>query len=122
MARTEITVTEVPREGVEAAQVAQVASTADGHFIAVNDGRVELEIQNTSGSVQTVEIPPNPAPGGTFDGLAIEPLVLTIPAGETWKFAQFRTYTFQQDSSGMMHLDPSVVTDLKFRAYRYPNP
>lgn len=121
MARSVIPVTDILREGIEAGAVAQVTADAtNDHYIAVNDGRVFLEVASTDAGVQTVEIEPNPSPGGTFDGLTIANLVLTVPAGETWLFGPFKTYTFQQDADGMMHINPSVSTTLKFRAYALP--
>lgn len=121
MARSEIPVTEIVRAGTEAGAVAQITADAtNDHFITANDGRVFLEVASTDGGAQTVDIVANPTPGGTFDGLTIDPLTLSIPAGETWFFGPFRPYTFQQDSSGMMHINPSVSTTLKFRAYQLP--
>lgn len=123
MPRVEIPVTEIARSGVRVDNVAQVTGDAtNDHYIAENDGRVYLEIENENVGSQTVDIEANPSPGGTFDGLAIEPLTLTIPAGQTFLFGPFRPYTFQQDSDGMMHVNPSVSTDLKFRAFRLPSP
>ena len=124
MPRVVIPVTEITRDtGIEYGAVAQVTSDAtNDHYIAENDGRVFIEIENENASSRTVEIVANPAPGGTFDGLTISNLVLTIPGLETWFFGPFRPYTFQQDSSGMMYLNPSASTDLKFRAYLLPVP
>lgn len=123
MPRVEIPVTDIVRSGIEAGAVAAVASDAtENHFVDANDGRVFLEVENQNAGAQTVEVLPNPSVGGTYDGLTIEPLVLTIPAGETWLFGPFRALTFQQDATGTMHIDPSISTDLLFRAYRLPNP
>lgn len=123
MPRVVIPVTEILRAGIQAGAVAQVTADAtNDHYIAVNAGDVFLEIASTDGGVQTVDVVPNPAPGGTYDGLTITPLSLSIPAGQTWLFGPFRPYTFQQDTDGMMHLNPSVSTTLKFRAYKLPPP
>lgn len=113
--RVEIPVTEITRDGVQVP--AQVTSDAtNDHFIAENDGTVELEIENVGASDHTVTVKANPTLD--VDGLAVGDLVLTIPYGETWKFGPFRPNSFRQDASGMMHLDPSASTDLKFRAFK----
>jgi hypothetical protein len=121
MPRVEIPVTDLARSGVRVDNVTQtVADATNDMYIESNDGRVFIEIENENAGSQTVEVEPNPVPGGQFDGLSIENLVLTIPASQTLMFGPFREYTFAQDSAGMMHLNPSISTDIKFRAFRLP--
>lgn len=119
MPRVEIPVTEITRDGV--AQPAQTTADAtNDHYIAVNDGRVLVEIISTDAGAQTVEVVPNPSL--TADGLTVSNLSIAVGAGATVYAGPFRFTTFKQDSSGMMYLNPSVSTTLKFRAYNLPNP
>lgn len=119
MPRVEIPVTEITRAGVAPPAQTDADATND-HYIAENDGRVLIEIVSSDAGEQTVEVVPNPSL--TADGLTIDNLVITIPAGATRVCGPFRTTTFKQDASGMMHLNPSVSTTLKFRAYNLPVP
>lgn len=121
MPRVELTVTEVVREGVRVDNVAQQSSNAtDDHYIEENNGDVWIEIENENVASQTVAIEPNPTI--TADGLTVDPLLLTVPAGQTWLFGPFRQSTFKQDASGMIHANPSVSTDLKIRVFKMARP
>lgn len=117
MPRVEIPVTTIDRDGV--AQPSQVTADAtNDHYIAENDGRVLLEIISTDAGPQTVEIEPNPS--YTADGLSVGNLSIAVAAGATVYVGPFRFTTFKQDASGMLHINPSVSTTLKFRAYELP--
>lgn len=117
--RVEIPIVEVVREGVLAG-AATSSDAANGHFLAANDGDVELEVWNDSGTAQSVLVHSNPSL--MSDGLTVVDLVLTVPSGATAgdpaKYGPFRPNTFKQDVNGMMYLDPSVSTDLKIRAFK----
>lgn len=119
MPRVVIPVTEIIRAGVAPPAQTDADATND-HYIAENDGRVLIEIQNTAGSSGTVDIEPNPALSA--DGLTVAALTITIPATSTRVCGPFRQQTFKQDAVGMLHLNPSVSTTLKFRVYELPAP
>ena len=115
MARTNIPVTTAVRAGV--VRPAQVdADLANGNSFTGNDGTVVLEVTSSDAGVQTVSVVPNPA--YTADGLVVSSLVLTVPAGAVWLFGPFNRYTFAQDANGLVYLNPSVATTLKFRCYK----
>lgn len=119
MARVAIPITTTSRDGIRIDNVTQtVADATNDMYIETNDGLVAIEIENENAGSQTVEVVPNPSPGATYDGLPIGNLVLTIPAGQTMLFSGFKVQTFKQDSSGLLYLNPSVSTDLKFRAFQ----
>lgn len=112
-----------PADVVRAGTLAETWTTGDpvnGHFIAVNDGDVELEVVNDSGTAQTIEVTPNP--NITSDGLTVNDLVLDVPSGATAgapaHYGAFKPNTFRQDTSGRMEFTPS--TTLLIRAYRRP--
>lgn len=115
MARSQIPVTTIDRDGVEVPAYTTSDATND-HYIAANAGDVELEVKNENASPQTVTVVANPSVFN--DGLTLNDLVLTIPAGKTYMFGPFRPNTFKQDAAGMMYLNPSVSTDLKIRAFK----
>lgn len=120
MPRVEIPVTEVVRSGV--AQPAQTnADATNDHFVTQGaDGLTILEIISTDAGPQTVEVVP--APSFTVDGLTVSNLSIAVAAGATVYAGPFRTSTFKQDASNTLHVNPSVSTTLKFRAYRTPRP
>lgn len=119
MPRIEIPLTVIERDGT--APPAQVSSDdSDNHYVAENDGRVFLEVENEGVTSHVVEVLPSSTL--TADGLTIGNLQVSIPAGATRLIGPFRMTTFKQDSDGMLHVDVSVDTDLKLRAYQLPNP
>lgn len=118
MAEVEIPVTEITRDGVQVPAYVG-ADTSNGHYIAENDGTVELEVKNNDAAPQTVTIVASP---DVFnDGLTLNNLVLTIPAGKTYRFGPFRPNTFKQDAGGAnlgrMSLTVSDA-DLELRAFK----
>lgn len=72
MARTALSREDVARSGLAATYTSAIA---DGHQFA-NDGRTFIHVKNTSGGTVdvTVQTP------GTVHGLAVEELVVTVPA------------------------------------------
>lgn len=112
--RVEIPLTEVTRAGVEV-PVDQAADISNFNYIVENNGDVEFEAFNDDAGVQTVTVIANP---NVFnDGLTLNNLVLSIPAGETWKFGPFRPNSFAQDAAGAIYLNASSAS-IYFRAFK----
>ena len=113
MARTNIPITEVVRAGAE--QSAQTNSDmTNGMVFTPNDGTIFLEVENTDSVDHTFDVVASPT--YTADGLVVSNLVLTVPAGEVWDFGPFKVATFRQNINGDVYINPSVNTQLKFRA------
>lgn len=120
MARSEITVTEIDRDGVTQPAVTNGNAT-DDHFITGGaDGLTIIEIVSSDAGAQTVEIVP--APSLTADGLTVNNLSIAVAAGATVLAGPFRTNTFKQDSDNTLYVNPSVSDTLDFRAYRITLP
>ncbi len=116
MPRVEIPVTTISRSGATPPSQTTADATND-HYIANNDGRIFLEIISTDGSTQTVTVE-TPV---VEDGLALDDQVISVPAGATRLAGPFSTTTFNQTGVGdenKVFINPSVSTNLKFRAYR----
>lgn len=116
MARVEIPVTEIARDG--SAQPALTNGDASSnHFVTGGaDGLTFLEIVSSDGGAQTVEVVPNPSL--TADGLTVDNLSIAVAAGATVVAGPFRTNTFKQDTANTLYVNPSVSSNLDFRAYR----
>ena len=115
MARTEITVNDVDRDGIE--EVAGLSSDfTNGMFFTGNDGNVELQIENTDSVSRWVDIVASPT--YTADGLTVVNLRHTIPAGEIWRFGPYKVATFRQNPDNDVYINPEVNTMLKLAAYR----
>lgn len=120
MARSEITVTTIDRDGTDQPSLTDGDASND-HFITGGaDGLTILEIVSSDAGAQTVEIPPNP--NLTADGLTVSNLSIAVGAGDTVLAGPFRTNTFKQDTDNTLYVNPSVSTTLKFRAYRITLP
>ena len=75
-----------------------------------------LECVSTDGASQTVTFQFAPrAAGGTA---ALPGQAETVGAGLTRLFGPFSLGKFNQNAAGDVYFDPSVTTNLKFRAYR----
>ena len=81
MATTPITVQPISRDGAEATYE---AANEDGHTIP-NSGRMFIHYLNGSAGACEVTV----ATPGTVDGLAIDELVVDVPAGENWSIGPF---------------------------------
>lgn len=95
---------------------AQTAGDAtNDHYFTGNDGNVFVEVENANGSSQTVTVhyAPSALPGATVAADTI-----TIPTGETRYLGPFSPSKFNQNQAKDVYLDPSVATDVKFRALR----
>lgn len=101
--------------GTGLAQPAQVNADHTNDHSFTNNGKTFLEIVSSDAGSQTVtfEIP---TPGSGTDGQGIDPLVVTVAAGETVYVGTFPQAVYDQ-ADGTVYVDPSVSTTLKFRAY-----
>lgn len=115
MARSQITVTDVPRSGV--APITQTTSDATNkHYFTGATGREWIEVVSTDAGTQTVTVKISPT--FTADGLTVSDLVISVAAGATKLFALPKVRTFSQNSTNDIYIDPSVSTNLKLRVYR----
>lgn len=117
MPRVQIPITVVDRDGV--AQPSQVTADAtnDHYLDADPNAEVILEIVSTDGGAQTVEIVANP--DLSVDGLTVNNLSIAVAAGATVYSGALRARSFKQpQDSNRIYVNPSVSTNLKFRAYR----
>lgn len=112
MPRVEIPVTQLTDSGVAPPAQTNADATND-HYIAGNDGHIMLEIISTDGGAQSVTI----LTPGTFGGLNLEDRTVSVPAGQTRYVGRLAPGIYNQ-ADGSIYLDPSVSTNLKFRAYR----
>jgi hypothetical protein len=96
------------------------SDASNNHYIDTADwgsGELLLEIVSSDAGTQTVTVVANP--DLNVDGLTISNRVLSIPAGATRLFNGFRPRTFRQTAdANKLYLNPSVSTNLKFRAYK----
>lgn len=114
MPRTPLTVTTITRAGV--VQPAEENSDfTNGNSIAGNDGRLYLEIRNANAGTQTVTF----QTPGTVDGLTIQDLTISLTTGQIKLVGPFSPGTFNQ-ADGLIYVDPSINTDIKFRVLRLP--
>lgn len=107
---------DIVRPGVEVSAGTPV-DWYNGHVFA-NDGAVFLELENIGGTEGTVDVLVSPE---FSSDVTVGNLVLTIPAGETWKFGPFKPRTFNQGLSGDVWLDPHPGATMKIRVYRMAN-
>lgn len=91
-------------------------STNDMYFTG-NDGLVLLEVFNNNAAPQTVvfQLAPKIGPGLTLTSATQSE---TITNATTRVLGPFPVGLFNQNASGDVYFDPSVSTDLKFRAYK----
>jgi hypothetical protein len=93
------------------------SDSTNDHYFTGNDGLVLLEVENTNASPQTVvfHLAPGVAPGATLTAATQSE---SITNGTTRILGPFPKSLFDQNSSGDVYFDPSVTTDLKFRAVK----
>lgn len=120
MARTDIPVTEIDRDGATQPAVTNGDSSNDHSVTGGADGLTILEIVSSDAGAQTVEIEPNPS--FTADGLTVDNLVIAVASGATVLAGPFRTNTFKQNATNDLYVNPSVSGTLDFRAYRITLP
>jgi hypothetical protein len=96
----------------------QTASDAtNDHIFTGNDGLVLLEVENVNASPQTVQFQLAP---GVAKGLSLTGAYQTetVTNGTVRVLGPFPTARFNQNAQGDVYFDPSVTTDLKFRALK----
>lgn len=93
MARTELTVQEVDRDGLKATYVA--GDSTDDHSWDNRSEAVFVHILNAGASacVATFLTPK------TVDGLLIAELIVSVPAGEDWFIGPFRNDLYGQEDA-----------------------
>lgn len=112
MARIEVPVTQVVLAGVED-PAATTGNVSEGHFIAGNDGRIAITVENADAAAThkvTVITP------GTAGGMPIEDDAVTVPKSGKLKIGPFPPQVFNQ-SNGQVYLGVDSA-ELKLRAFR----
>jgi hypothetical protein len=112
MARTDLTVQEIVKSGLEPSYT---SASADGHAVA-NNGRTFLHVKNGGGSPITVTIQTST----TIEGLAVADQTVSVPASEERLIGPFSTH-FEQPSGadkGKVYVDFSDVTSVTVAALR----
>ena len=97
--------------GVEESAAVNADSTND-HYLTGNDGTVELEVENTTGSSVTVSVH-----YAALADVPSSPEVVTIPNNKVYVIGTFAPDLFNQNGDGDVYFDPSVTSaSLKFKA------
>lgn len=115
MARTELTVTEIPLTGVDSA-VTLEAANADGEAV-VNNGETFIEVLNENVADCTVTINSN----RTVDGLTLPDKTVVVEQNERMLILLGPRDTFNQrggTDDGKVYVDFSAVTDVTVAAWR----
>lgn len=110
MPRTALTISDVTRSGVtQPAQ--QNGDNVNGNYLAYNDGKIIIEVQNSSGGALNVTfgIP------GTLDGVSTAGKVISVAAGAYVYFGPFPPGIYNQ-ADGTVNVDVTAST-MKFRVY-----
>jgi hypothetical protein len=90
-------------------------------YLTGNDGTVMLEVENQNASTQTVDFLLSPSFLQGLDGTTATQTE-SISASGVRILGPFATGKFSQNAAGEVHFNPSVTTDLKFRAFKYVKP
>lgn len=115
MARSEIPVVEVIRDGVGAG-ASVLSDSVNGHYFVGNAGKTWIEVESSDAGTQTILV--QPSPFLATDGLNVDPFPLEIPPGTVTKAGPWRMKTFNQDrTDGSVFLDPSVSGTLRLYAF-----
>lgn len=110
MARENLSVQRITRDGVEPTYTAAVA---DGHAFANQNGDVFVHVKNTDAASKTITfITPR-----TVEALAVADLAVTVPANEERFVGRFPTGTYNQDDA-TVHVDYSDVTGVTVAALK----
>lgn len=113
---TALSITNLTGGSLQTSQPSQTNSdSTNDHYFTDNDENVILEVFNNNVGAQTVTIlySPTYAPIATVAGQSE-----SIPAAGTRYLGPFEKAAFNQNEDGDVYFDPSVSTDLKFRALR----
>ena len=122
MARTDLTVTEIDRAGVDL-EATYEAANADGEAL-LNNGATWVVVKNGNASTRTVTIKTN---GRTVDGLTLPDDTVDVAQNEEMMIGPFERDTFNQKSGavetgasdeGKVYLNFDAVTDLEICALR----
>ena len=114
MPRTNLTITDVTRGTGTLQPTQDNGDNVNGNALSYNDGRIILEVNNTSGGSLNVTV----GTPGVVDGLAVADLVVAVAAGATRLIGPFPPAIYNQ-SDGTVQVDVTAST-MKFRAYHLP--
>jgi hypothetical protein len=110
MARTEVTVTKIDRNGSDVATLKDTAIADNNSF--PNNGQTFLQVDNGDASPVTVTV----QTPRQVDGLDVAEYTLSVGASERQIFGPFPTETFNQ-TDGTVYINWSSVTSLTFEAF-----
>jgi hypothetical protein len=113
MARTDLSVENISRSGLNATQA--VGDSANDHRIPNNDGEIFLRIDNGGASPSIWSAVPKVSP----DGLTVPNKSVTVPNGEARYFGPFRTDYYNQDD-GSIHIDVDQAVSVTVETLRCP--
>lgn len=121
MARTNLTITEIDRDGVDLEATLEAANTDGEAFL--NNGETWVVVKNANASSCTVTIKTN---GRTVDGLALPDDTVAVAQNEVQQFGPFSRDTFNQvgatetggDDTGKVYINFSHVNDVTVAAFR----
>lgn len=112
MARSDLTVTEITRSGVDPSLS---AANVDGHAVE-NNGRMFIDVNNGGGAPITVTV----QTPRTVDGLAVAELQVSVTNGVRRLIGPFPKATFDQPGAdaGKVYVDFSAVTSVTVGAFK----
>jgi len=105
MARTELTVQEVDRDGLKVTYVSGDATNDHSWDNRSEDIFIHLLNGGAGAVVATFQTPK------TVDGLAVAELIITVPAGEDWFIGPFRNDLYGQEDADN-GISQAVLLDL----------
>lgn len=109
MARTEVPVVSVTRDGYALADITEIdGDPTNGMYFAQNAGRTFLYIRNIEATLAATITFITP---GEVDGLSVEDLYVGVPAGSTYLVSGLAGSTFNQE-------DGSVYFDLSHHSWK----
>lgn len=107
MPRTAIAIVTVPRNGGVNLGAGTAGDAANDHSLANDLENVKLLAKNTGAGAQTLTI----VTAYTVDGLAVDDVSQSIPAGETWEFGPFPKSIYGQPAdSFLVHINVAENT------------
>jgi hypothetical protein len=111
MARTEVPVTQITLAGVED-PAATAGNASEGNFVAGNDGRTFLTVENADASNTHKVTVITPATAG---GMPIEDDIITVGKSSKVKIGPYPPQVFNQ-SNGQLYVNVDSA-ELKIRAF-----
>lgn len=115
MARSQIAVTQVDRDG-ESPGTPTVSDHVNGHYFE-NNGRTWLEVTSTDASDQTLGFALLAALAANVDGVVIGDKEITIPAGSVTLMGPFPNTYYNQPGGSHVFVNPSVSTTLSILGF-----